>query len=172
MTLEEFFQKMWFSYPNDLCHGKKGSKVAAMNACKKLKENEFDTVLANIEALKRYDRKDQKPDRWPHVSTFINQAYYDRDIGSTIELKEKLVLNTCAFVGCDSEVIGERYRNCAKHLPRDSRMDKVIKRAKYDAMNKRGLLPIEGEDKSVYAKRCRDSLPKDMRKLLGGTHDM
>jgi hypothetical protein len=113
ISFEDFFSKLWFCYPEDLCHGKKGVKFKAQKACEKLKPEQYNQILMNVEALKKYDRQDVKPDRWPHVSTFINQAYYDRDIGSATELKEKRESQICTE--CDQETIGPRYTVCPKH---------------------------------------------------------
>jgi hypothetical protein len=115
MELDDFFEKLWFEYPADLCHGKKGSKVAAKNAAKKLKADEYEGILRSMKELIRFDRKDPKPDRWPHVSTWINQAYYDRDI-DVQEQRAKIELAQCTEEGCENEVHGSRFNKCTNHL--------------------------------------------------------
>ncbi len=82
---------LWFMYPNDLCESQKGSKQKSENAALKLKPNEEERkrILGNVSALIKHDRflkqKGKFVARWPMVSTFINQAYYDREIGSHME---------------------------------------------------------------------------------------
>ena len=115
MTLDEFFEKLWFGYPSDLCHKKPGVKQKAYIAAKKINPDQYETILKNTEALKRYDRQDTKPDRWPHCSTYLNQAYYDRPLGTVMELKQKREAQICSKEGCNEEAIGERFRVCAKH---------------------------------------------------------
>ena len=113
--LEAFFKKLWFEYPSDLCHNKKGSKVAAKNAAKKLKPEEYEGILFSLSELIRFDRKDPKPDRWPHVSTWLNQAYYDRDIDIQ-EQRAKIELALCSVEGCENDVHGPAYDKCCDHL--------------------------------------------------------
>jgi len=165
MNLDEFFNRLWFSYPEDLCHGKKGAKVPAKNACKKLKPEQYQTILDNVDALKRYDRKDQRPDRWPHVSTFINQAYYDRDIGSTVELKERQRLAGCQWNDCQLEVHGSRYIYCTDHQYESTDPWKPFRK---QAIKDMGLLPCKGESLKDWGQRCKEYLMKGdgLKKLV------
>ena len=117
MTFDEFFGKLWFGYPKNLCHDKKGTKFNAQKACKKLPESEYERILMSMEALIKYDMKDAKPDRWPHLSTWINQGYYDREIGSTTEQRERQQLSICQTEGCSLEVHGPKYKHCSQHIP-------------------------------------------------------
>ena len=114
LTKDEFFKKLWFSYPRDLCHDKKGSKVAAQNAAKKIKDD-YERILMNLDALIKHDRKDPKPDRWPHVSTWLNQAYYDREINER-DIQAKIELSECTEEGCTNQVHGMRFDKCTDHL--------------------------------------------------------
>lgn len=110
MNFDEFFKQLWFRYPQDLCHKKKGSKVNAEKACRKLDPDQYQVILDHLEALKRYDRKDPKPDRWPFISSWINSGYYDREIGATAELTEKIKQANCKV--CEKPVHGPNYIYC------------------------------------------------------------
>jgi len=120
MEYDEFFKDFWFKYPKDLCHGKKGTKFNAQKACRKLKPEQYKEILMNMDALIRYDRKDMKPDRWPHASTFINQGYYDREIGSVAEMQERQSLGICSVEGCNQEVHGPSFKTCGFHIPNET----------------------------------------------------
>ena len=146
MKFDEFFGKLWFGYPKNLCHDKKGTKFNAQKACKKLPESEYEKILMNMEALIKYDMKDPKPDRWPHVSSWINQGYYDREIGSTTEQRERVAGKNCSHDGCNAEVHGSAFSVCSSHIPcqHDNRLREAWTRTGID--RKSGNL----------AQQCRD----------------
>ena len=133
MKYDEFFGKLWFGYPKNLCHDKKGTKFNAQKACKKLPESEYEKILMNMEALIKYDMKDPKPDRWPHVSSWINQGYYDREIGSTTEQRERVAGKNCSIEGCNDEVHGSMFTECAFHIGnKDERLKQAWTRTGID----------------------------------------
>ena len=76
------FIEFWETYPNELAHKKKGIKQKAFEAWEKLKDH--DEILRKTRELIRYDRHclslGEKPDRWPHASSYLNGGYYDREI--------------------------------------------------------------------------------------------
>lgn len=150
--LEAFFKKLWFEYPSDLCHNKKGSKVAAKNAAKKLKPKEYEGILFSLSELIRFDRKDPKPDRWPHVSTWLNQAYYDRDMDIQ-EQRARIELSVCCVDGCENQVHGLRFNHCSDHLVNEKYYSYLR-----DAWTRTGIdrkSPTLGEDCRKY---CRERL--------------
>jgi len=49
------------------------------------------------------------------ISTFLNQEYYNRQIGSTAELKEKQQLKKCTE--CNNDVHGPMFDKCSDHIP-------------------------------------------------------
>ncbi len=108
----ESFNKFWHTYPTDLAQGKPGSKFKAYQAWEKYTDEEQERIQFDTEALIRYDRQDSKPDRWPHASTYLNQRYFERPIGSVTE-KRVTALDKCH---CGEEVIGPKFDVCAKHL--------------------------------------------------------
>jgi hypothetical protein len=108
----EQFNKFWHLYPTDLAQGKPGSKFKAYQAWEKYSDEEQERIIFDTEALIRHDRRDSKPDRWPHASTYLNQRYFERPIG-TVSDTVRVVLDTCH---CGQEVIGPKYSVCAKHL--------------------------------------------------------
>ena len=117
--INEWYKVLYQVYPNDLSHGKKGNEIPIKNAMRKkiTSQAKFDEIKLSIQALTRYDRMDKEPDRWPLISTFLNQEYYNRQIGSTAELKEKQCLKTCSVDGCNHDVHGEKYIVCSMHIP-------------------------------------------------------
>jgi hypothetical protein len=149
VELSDFFDKLWFGYPNDLCHGKKGSKFRAQKMCEKLDPDQFKKILMNMEALIRFDRGDSKPDRWPHVSTFINQGYYDREIPSVAEQKLKIEAEKCQ---CGQDVIGPKYDTCEVCFYRKN--DQWMNR-RVAALKKMDILQ-EGMSYQQVIDRCKD----------------
>jgi len=95
--VQELFNELWWLYNNHLCHKKKGAKPPALKAFEKIYksggEEEVKRIIENTKALIRHDLDELKhggrPDRWPHVSTYLNQGYYDREIESYEKLKER-----------------------------------------------------------------------------------
>ena len=106
------FSTFWHKYPKDLCHNKKGSKFTAEKAWNKLKPEEQERCLFDMNALIKYDRQDKDAYRWPMCSTFLNQRYWERDIDPVTE-REPQELKKCTE--CDQPTIGPRYSVCAKH---------------------------------------------------------
>ena len=117
--IQNWYKVLYRDYPNDLCHGKKGNEIPIKSAMRKKinSQGKFDEIIRNIKALIKYDRLDNKPDRWPLISTFLNQEYYNRNIGSTAELKEKQEVNKCCIADCKNDVVGESYPYCYDHVP-------------------------------------------------------
>lgn len=155
MELEEFVDKLWLTYPSDLCHKKKGTKVNAMKAAKKLKPEQYDKILLDIEALKKYDRKEPKPDRWPHVSTFLNSGYYGREIGSTTEQRERVAQKECQWDNCSFPVHGSQFKYCTDHQYEST---DPFKPRRKKVMVKLGLVPEKGETRKQWADKCRQYL--------------
>ena len=112
------FEKLWISYPNDLCNKKRGGKQPALKAFKKINpdEAEFNRMMANMKAQVREDRKNPKDAyRWPFISSYLNQGRYDDYIESSTSKEKAKSLKTCATNGCDSDVHGSMYTKCAFH---------------------------------------------------------
>ena len=120
MTIEEMFEKIWWSYPNDLCKGKKGGKQPALKALKKINpdEKEFKRIMLSLEAMKKADRKDPDAYRWAFVSSWLNQARYDDAMPEMRdEVHEKREEKECKEEGCRESVLGTNYSVCARHIP-------------------------------------------------------
>ena len=119
MTIKytERFNKLWFIFDNALAHGKKGSKFTALKAFEKYSEEEQDRIIFDTQALMRYFKTQPKPDRLPHLSTWLNQRYFEQEIPSIAENKKEIILDSCCVEGCDDEVHGSAYKYCAKHIP-------------------------------------------------------
>ena len=117
-----FYDKFWAYYPSDLCHGKKGSKPGGKAAAKrKVKsQEEADRIMLNTEAWAKYSRHELKTndytDRWPHVSKYFNQEYYDMDIPSytQAETAQEAIVKTC--IHCTNPVHGPSYDVCTSHI--------------------------------------------------------
>ena len=148
----EQFNRFWLMYPVNLAQGKPGSKFKAFQAWEKLSGEEQERVIFDTEALIRYDRGDSRPDRWPHASTYINQRYFERPIGSVTQQRQT-VTETCSE--CDSLVIGPRYSTCEKHL--ETKQERLNHTQNLKDL---GLL-TPGLSLSELASRCRAYLLKD-----------
>lgn len=95
MNLAEFTTRLWTEYPRDLCHNRPGTKPNLEKAAKKIKVIEYKQILLDMDALKRYDRQEVKPDRWPHASRFLNGRYWERIVESVMHRKEKKAPEKC-----------------------------------------------------------------------------
>lgn len=95
MNLAEFTTRLWTEYPMDLCHNRPGTKPNLEKAAKKIKVIEYKQILLDMDALKRYDRQEVKPDRWPHASRFLNGRYWERIVESVMHRKEKKEPEKC-----------------------------------------------------------------------------
>lgn len=82
----------WYRGLKKLHGGNCGVKGKSLKAFQKLKPTieECERIYANSLELARYDLarhgKGEWVSRWPHSSTFINQGYFDREVGSFAEL--------------------------------------------------------------------------------------
>ena len=119
MTIDEMFNAFWFAYPTDLSRNKRGGKQNALKAFKKINPDqaEFYRMMENMKAQIRHDRKDADADRWPFVSSYLNQARYDDVIESEVDRKERVDLKTCCIEDCRNDVHGSKYQYCADHIP-------------------------------------------------------
>jgi len=88
MDLPEFVNRLWTEYPRDLCHHRPGTKPNLESAAKKIKVTQYKQILLDMDALKRYDRLDKDPDRWPAASRFLNGQYWTRVLESVMNKKE------------------------------------------------------------------------------------
>lgn len=154
---------LWFMYPTDLCEGQKGSKQKSTNAAIKLKPNEEERkrILGNLSALIKHDRfakqKGKFVSRWPHVSTFLNQAYYDREIGSHMEVSVKtgeLQVEQCQECGhpaFDRKLCCRCYSK--KHSDEGPTSVNVLR----EFARSRGYARKAGESIPDYIKRCKEA---------------
>lgn len=153
LTEQEMFDKLWFSYPTDLCKNKRGGKQPAFNAFKKLKvdEKEFNRIMLNLQAQIRNDRNDPDAYRWPFVSSYLNQKRFD----DTVDIVEKPVYvgSTCEYQSCTNEVHGPKFKHCVYHLPTDQNDPVLSKlRQKYVDM---GLKQRPDETNDAHVARMR-----------------
>lgn len=88
MELAEFTNRMWTEYPRDLCHNRPGTRPNLEKAVKKIDKSLYKQILLDMDALKRYDRLEKEPDRWPHASRFLNGEYWTRVLESVMHKKE------------------------------------------------------------------------------------
>lgn len=143
------FDTFWFSYPQDLSHKKKGAKPPAKRAWEKHSEEEQKRIHANMLALIKYDRHclqlGEKADRWPHVSTFLNQGYYDREIES---VSEKIVEKAKCKCG-QPRTHGIHCLKC--YWEHDSENRENLKRH----AREKGYLKRKDESKEAYYERLR-----------------
>ena len=128
MTIKytEKFNKLWHIYDNTLAHGKKGSKFTALTSFNKFKEDEQDRIIFDTQALMKHFKQQVKPDRLPHLSTWINQRYFEQEIPSTAEKRIVEDEKICSNCG-ENPVHGSAYILCSRCIP--SRMDARLRSA-------------------------------------------
>ena len=147
----ERFNKLWSIYDNQLAHGKKGSKFPAQKAFDKYTEDEQDRIIEDTKALMRYFKTQTKPDRIPHLSTWLNQQYFDQEIPSQTE-KQPAEVNYCH---CGEQTIGPRFRVCHRHYETKEQRQKLT-----SVLNSLGLY-IPGQSLQELSKNCREYLQKN-----------
>ncbi len=154
---------LWFMYPNDLCESQKGSKQKSLTAALKLKPNEEERkrILGNLSALIKHDRllkqKGKFVSRWPMVSTFINQAYYDREMGSHMEVSVKtgeLQVEQCQECGHPAF---NRQLCCRCYTKKYSDEGPTGVNVLRDFARTHGYARKAGESISDYIKRCKEA---------------
>ena len=154
---------LWFMYPNDLCENQKGSRQKSLNAALKLKSNEEERkrILGNTSALIKHDRllkqKGKFVSRWPMVSTYINQAYYDREIGSHMEVAVRtgeLQVEQCKECG---KPAFNRALCCRCYSNRHSDEGPTSVNVLREFARSHGYARKAGESIPEYLKRCKEA---------------
>ena len=151
MTIKytERYNKLWHVYDNTLAHGKKGSKFTALTAFNKFNDEEQDRIIFDTQALMRHFKQQVKPDRLPHLSTWLNQRYFEQEIPSVSEKRIVEDEKTCKVDGCQCFVHGVNYDVCSSHIP--SRMDDNLRAAwKHTKLDRRS--PTLRADCMAYIK--------------------
>lgn len=156
--LGEWFDRIWLKYPNDLCHKKKGARKPAQDAARKIHKAggmpELERIERNLDALVRYDRRDhgkgEKVDRWPHLSTWLNQGYYDREIEAQPNTPRPR--KNC---GCgEPSTVGNKCPRCyVRALGDKGQQPLSILSARLKQI---GLARLDGESDSAWGRRCRE----------------
>ena len=149
MKLEttEMFEKIWDIYPKDLCHNRKGSRPEALKALNKYSDELQKRIYLDIIALRDYDRKQHKPDRWPYISTFLNQRRFERTIDTVEEVKEvKIKYCKCGSI---ADVKGVVCQKCVA-----AKSDRYLQKRKNVLTNLLNLSP--GQSRQDVIDRCKE----------------
>ena len=109
---DEAFEILWQTYPSDLAHKRKGSKVDGRRAFdKKIKsQDSYNDVMSKLRVLVKYWRAKRdsgvKVDRWPFFSTWVNgERWTDiAEIGEFSQVGEKKDAACCSTQGCNNPV--------------------------------------------------------------------
>ena len=168
MDIDEMFNKFWWAYPKDLSKGKKGGKVPALKAFKKINpdETEFNRIMGNMEAQIKADRGDSDSYRWPFVSSYLNQYRFDDEIMAVSTKIETADLNECGVTGCNKEVHGYSFEYCSFHIP-----------AKQGGEKREGEIAKAWEATGLDAnspslvEECRKYCRQGMNKMINKTAD-
>ena len=162
MTSDEYFEELWKKYPSDLCHGKKGAKKVALESWNKyfkagFNEAEAEKILHQTKIGAAHCRKDIKPDRWPFVSTYINQERFGDVLEYGQEKEERTVLSGCIKQGCNCEVHGSEYKHCTEHTL--EYMDNITGRSRqrHNILVDLGLYK-QGQSLQETARKCREHI--------------
>ena len=151
MEFEEFTRRLWTEYPRDLCHNRPGTKPLMERAAKKIKKSEYNQILLDIDALKRYDRKDINPDRWPAISVFLNQQRWTRLVDSVMEVQKKAEKKPRAVCQCGQFVDIVPTGECAECYA--TRNDRWLHKRKDALMNL--CLYSPGQSRREVIENCK-----------------
>lgn len=162
MTLEEMLNKLWWAYDSDLCHNKRGGRAVALRALSKRignppDEQKFNLILEGTKAHVRYAKTQKEPDRFPFISTWLNQ-FRDQDQVPSMDFqaKEKVQLSECVIDGCRNDVHGLHFDYCSAHIP--SQHDELLRQA----WIRTGISKRDPD----YLQQCRDYC-KERMKIIG-----
>ena len=151
MDITEFVNRLWTEYPRDLCHKRPGTKPNLESAAKKVKVTEYKQILLDMDALKRYDRMDKDPDRWPAASRWLNGQYWTRVLESVMQKKEK---KPDKFCKCGQVVDIAPTGECVECYAK--RTDQNLHKRK-NVLQDLGLYK-EGQSRSEVIANCREAL--------------
>lgn len=149
-------------------HGIPGSRGACLKSWMRAAKTEEAArrIFAAIEAQSRYaadrEKHRQPVDRWPHLTTWLNQARYEDEIGSHSALREARPQGKCEHDGCSEDSHGP-FRLCAYHYSMSYGSLAQQLREKYKAL---GCARRPGEDRAVWLDRLRETSRKLARRFL------
>ena len=156
MTLQEFIDRMWTEYPRDLCHNRPGHKARLEKAAKKIDKSLYKKILLDMDALKRYDRKQHQPDRWPLISSFLNGKYWERMVDSVMDIKKKKEKKT-EYCKCGKPVDIAPTGECVECYAKRTDQNQQKRKNALESIN----LYSPGQSRSEVIENCRAAmLPK------------
>jgi len=123
-----FKEVFWPAYPSSFCRSGKGSRAKAMVSMLKYNPDKAEQgrIIGNLKAQVRADKAN--PDRiyWSIGLTYVNNRMWDDEIESAMEAKERQALATCNVQGCNHEVHGSMFKQCAFHVAgKESHIEKM-----------------------------------------------
>ena len=152
------FNRLWMIYDNTLAHGKKGSKFTALKSFEKYSEDEQDRIIFDTQALMRHFKQQVKPDRLPHLSTWLNQRYFEQEIPSATEKREVQELEECSVPDCHAPIHGSSFSVCSFHVP--NAHDHLLR----EAWTRTGIIKKGNPN---YAEECRAYCKERMSIIRG-----
>ena len=169
---DEWYERFWRDiYPSDLCHKKRGDKTKGKNAAAKKVTCESDAkrIELNTSEWIKYSKAEKNKagytDRWPMVSTFFNQSFYDREIPSYDELesnfKEKQTMEICNIPECENEVHGNKFKQCSHHTTANGK----FKNEMINNLKKMGEMKLKDESMPDYIERCKKAARIGIKKM-------
>jgi hypothetical protein len=164
-----WFDILWSSYPADLAHGKKGSKVEARKAIDKLAPDEAlqAEIMSKLECLVRHDRSQRKqgkdPYRWPYCSTWIRREGWNEIEGlSALSESSTAPARACQ---CGQPVgIGRECWGCYNERTGAAARHKDLLKQRLVAI---GMWKLPEESVHQWQQRCRAWCQSNAGRVLG-----
>ena len=174
MTLEEWFDTKLWPYYRSLSHlhdDRPGIKKKAWERVEKmnLTEEDMTHIYDKTLALAKYDMKrrqsNKEVDRWPHLSTYLNQGYFDREIDRYSDLarqdREKEDKESCQCGLPVTHPMG----NCYICYSRLSEKHDPLRTEKIEVWKRHGLAQKTGETNNDYRVRMMETAKRNARNI-------
>ena len=136
-----FMDKFWPNYPAKFCGRGKGRRAISCKLMIAINPDELEQerILGNLKAQVR--AHSQKPEQlrsyWKIGETYVRNQLWNDEIESAMESKEKENLKICSNEGCNDEVHGQMFTECAFHIgSKDERLHQAFIRTGIDMKSK------------------------------------
>jgi len=164
MTLEDWFEKWWFSLPkHHFTSNNKGSKAECWIEVKKLAPDqelrgkiEWYTRELTLRTT-RLKQAGMKVAGWKHAVRLVKYSFWINDLPSVSDAKEKAEATKCS---CGADVaIAHKCSRCYQATSQDHK-DRM--QSLYDELKRIGLGKGENESKADWIARCKDFALENM----------
>lgn len=153
---DRWFEHVWKEYPLDLSMRRKGTRQVAYKAALKIKPDTKlqSRILGSMREMARMCREEKrihgKTDRWPYLSTWLNQSRWEM-----LADMDKPEAKKAAVKDCDCgkpAVVVDLCNDCYDDLCPEV---KARKRMLWERLKELGLEIKDGESREEWRERCR-----------------